>query len=761
MKKIYKIAHTELQTLFYSPIAWLILVIFAVQTGMAFTSSYEQVLKHQMMGDHYSGITFYIFNFKKMLDYLYLYIPLLTMGLMSRELSSGSIKLLYSSPVSNTQIILGKYLAMLIYGLTLVGMIFMFSLFGIFTIKDIDTPVIWTSLSGIYLLICAYAAIGLFMSCLTSYQVVAAMGTLALFAALNYVNQIGQGIQLVRDITYWLSLTGRADALLNGLINSEDVLYFLIVVSLFVILSILKLNADRMKRGRGRNSLKYLTVTLVAMALGYFSSRPMLMGFYDVTRTKSNTLTPNSQAIIKKLKGPLTITTYVNLFEQNYYEGLPTSVNFDKEHFKQYIRFKPDTRMKYVYYYDKTDHPASIAEYPGLTDKQRMERECTIMDLDPKLFLSPKEIGKIIDLSSEHNRFVRVLETEDGKQGRLRLFNDMRKHPDESEITAALKRMVMKLPTVAFLQGHGAREIDNTGDRGYYNFAKDGFTRSALINQGFDFVNVDLSDGAPVPDSITALVIADLKTPLTDTENVQLTKYIQRGGNLLIAGEPGRQESMGPLLSRFGVSLMPGRLVQLHDNYVPDLVLSQPTDTAVKMSYHFNIFKYYNGVITMPGASGLQYSTDKGYQVTPWFMTGPDRGWNELETTNFIDDQPTMNAAAGETEKSYPTVLALSREKGGHQQKIIILGDADCLSNTELGANRKDLRAMNETFVQGVFSWLSDGAVPIDVRRPPMTDDHVNCTLGGMAAAKLFFVWILPGLLAVAGSLIWAIRKRR
>ena len=52
-------------------------------------------------------------------SYLYLYIPLLTMGLMSRELGSGSIKLLYSSPVTNVQIILGKYCSMLAYGLVL------------------------------------------------------------------------------------------------------------------------------------------------------------------------------------------------------------------------------------------------------------------------------------------------------------------------------------------------------------------------------------------------------------------------------------------------------------------------------------------------------------------------------------------------------------------------------------------------------------------------------------------------------------------
>ena len=63
---------------------------------------------------------------------------------------------------------------------------------------------------GLYLLVCAYAAIGLFMSSITSYQVVAAMGTLAVLAVLNFVGDMWQDIDFVRDITYWLAINGRA-----------------------------------------------------------------------------------------------------------------------------------------------------------------------------------------------------------------------------------------------------------------------------------------------------------------------------------------------------------------------------------------------------------------------------------------------------------------------------------------------------------------------------------------------------------------------
>lgn len=77
-------------------------------------------------------------------------------------------------------------------------------------------------------MICAYAAIGLFMSTLTSYQVVAAVGTLAVLAVLNYIGNVGQDIPFVRDITYWLSISGRADTFFKGMICSEDLLLLLI-----------------------------------------------------------------------------------------------------------------------------------------------------------------------------------------------------------------------------------------------------------------------------------------------------------------------------------------------------------------------------------------------------------------------------------------------------------------------------------------------------------------------------------------------------
>ena len=231
MKTIFRLAKTELRILFCSPVSWLILVIFAFQAGLNFSENFGGQLKRLALEYGLGEVTMQTFAgytglLVSMVNNLYLYIPLITMGLMSRELSSGSIKFLYSSPITTTQIILGKYLSMLIYGFILMMILLIYVFFGYFTIENMDLPYVLTGVLGLYLLTCAYAAIGLFMSSITSYQVVAAMGTLAILAVLNFIGDVGQSISFVRDITYWLSISGRTYPFLSGMICSEDILYF-------------------------------------------------------------------------------------------------------------------------------------------------------------------------------------------------------------------------------------------------------------------------------------------------------------------------------------------------------------------------------------------------------------------------------------------------------------------------------------------------------------------------------------------------------
>jgi len=764
---IYKIAKAELQSLFYSPIAWLILIVFTIQSSLSFAASYQMWVEYYSLGYSLDNLTAYVFTdefsgfLPKVQQYLYLYIPLLTMGLMSREFSSGSIKLLYSSPVTNSQIILGKYLTVVVYALILIAILLSYTIFGAITIEHFDFPAIATALFGLFLLICAYGAIGLFMSSLTSYQVVAAIGTFALLAVLNMVGNLWRDIAFVRDITYWLSMRGRSNEFIRGLICSEDVLYFLIVISLFIVLSILRLNANRQKTPASKSFGKYAGIFLIAVILGYFSSRPALMFYHDSTRTKVNTLTPNSQEIVAQMKDGLTINTFVNILEENYFYGLPSWELADMKRFRQYVRFKPEIKMKYFRYYDKADNPGLDKRYPDLSDRERMIQHAKASRLDSNIFKTPEEISKIENLKPEGNRFVRTLLRDNGEKTFLRIFDDNQKFPSEREISAAFKRLVMELPQVGFVKGHGERDCIRSGDRDYNKLAQEKPFRYSLINQGFDFNEVTLDK--EIPENIDILVIAEPRQLITPEEYINLDKYIARGGNLLIAGEPGRQEQINPLAARFGVEFQPGRLVKPSENFSPDFIISLPTKEGGEMMYFLQDMIRRDFVATMPGATAISYqgAKAKGFNVTELLVTDTLGGtWNELETTNFIDDTVKINPSLGEKpEASMPVAIALSREIGDKEQKVLVLSDADCISNGEISIRRKGVQAANYNLIMGAFFWMSDDEVPIDVRRPNPPDTKIFLSISGMTVTKWGYAGVLPLIMGIFYLLLWIRRK--
>lgn len=173
MKTIYNIAKNELKQLFFSPIAWILLVIFFVQCGMAFSEVMSMLLRVKLLGHGLSAVTSQIFIdswngvFPNIQGYLFIYIPLLTMGIISREKTVGTDRLLLSSPVSEFQIVTGKFLSMAFYGIIMLSCLLIQAVLSCIVVKDVDAGPIFSGLLGLYLLILAYAAIGIFMSSLT------------------------------------------------------------------------------------------------------------------------------------------------------------------------------------------------------------------------------------------------------------------------------------------------------------------------------------------------------------------------------------------------------------------------------------------------------------------------------------------------------------------------------------------------------------------------------------------------------------------
>jgi len=886
MKLILKIAKAELRSLFYSPIAWFLTIAFIVQCALIYTQLISQYASLQEMGgmglEFMRQLTTRIFTssfglFGVIMQNLYLYIPLLTMGLISREINGGTISLLYSSPVKIREIVFGKYLAMLVYSFILLLVIGIFMVAGVFDIQSADYGMLLAAALGFYLLLCAYSAIGLFMSSLTSYQIVAAISTFVMIGALSYIGSLWQSVSFVRDLTYFLSLSGRTEHMLAGFITTKDVIYFIVIVYIFLGLTIYKLQSGRETTAWYVPAGRYVAIVVSALAIGYISSRPGLIGYWDTTANQDYTLTPNAQQIVKELgDGRLEVTAYSN-FLDNHSFGLPGQRNNYLARWERYLRFKPDIDFHFVNYYDT---PLALtydffSSYKGKTMKQIVAQRAKGADLDMTMLETPEQIQKEIDLKPEMNRFVMKLSYK-GRSTFLRVFNDQSTWPGETEVSAAFKRLLQaKIPVIGFVTGDGERNAARKGDREYKMVTSDKTFRYALINQGFDIDTLSLAT-QEIPGNITALVLADPQRELSAGAVKKLQSYIAKGGNLLIAGEPGRQQLLNPLLKILGVQLMNGMLEQQSEDHAPTLVLPHLTKSAIGLSKMLDKPSVDTLPVSMNGVAGLSFHDTSGFHIQQLLVTkagtvhntmgrNPDSdmvnnedganaklskngrsltsglvmgnksklaeesvnipaGWvmrnghpMPLRFARIMDSlkkktgaadssmskhnnnpafvgsgrnlppgsvisgkritplsvaQPHKLAMKGLTKtgssissnnidlkNSYATALALTRQINGKQQRIIISGDADFLSNIEL--IRRNIETSNFNLCTALFSWLDYGQFPINASRPDAKDNRVTVSTDRVAFLKFLYIWLLPGLILIIAAIFLIRRKRK
>lgn len=766
MRSILRILKTELKVFFFSPIAWLILLVFAVQVGAAFCGLYTDNLRYQEIGYPVYDATAKLISgmrglFVQMLNNLYLYIPLLTMGLMSREYSNGSIKLLYSSPVSNFQIIIGKYLSTMVYGLILVLVMCLPTIFVAKYVESPDIMMMAVAALGVYITICAYSAIGLFLSTITQYQVVAVISTLIVLAVLNFIGNVGQEYDLVRDITFWLSISGRSKVFLEGMICTREVLYFVLVIFMFLSMSIIKLRGQRLKLPVWKTALNYAAVFVVVFGLGILSSRPQFIKYYDATQAKSNTLTEYSQEVMSKITDGLTITTYANVLDETWFYAEPRSKNRDLKRFEKYLRFKPDIKQKYVYYYGDyySNYRYERDEYKDKTPRELVQAIYRWSRQDTTTYMPQEQVWAMDDIRAEGGRMVRVLSRDNGRKAILRVYDDSYIHPSETEITVAMKTLVERPAVPAFVVGHGERSMNDNGDNGYGLLATHRVARHALINQGF--MPREISLEKPIPIDVDFLIISDMKSPLSAVELENYKNFIDRGGNALILGEPRRQKNMNPLIEPLGLKYADNLLVSPNDLFADDLIIAdvKPCET---MSPSFAGLASNGIKATMSSACAIErIPSENGFHVDDIMVTADKGVWIETKTRDFANEKSVLNPEAGEVEQQYTVAAVASRKVKGKDQIIIVTGDSDIFSPKELNANRAGVRAANFNFFNEFMYSMTLGEYPINIGREISPDTRFTASHDVLPWMNFIYKWFIPAIILISCLVVLIYRKRR
>lgn len=242
------IAWAELKRLFLSPLAWVILAVVQLILGFMFLSNLEYffiVQARLMASGGTQGVTEIVVAplFGNAAIVLLLVIPLISMRLLAEERRQRTLPLLYSAPVSMTQIVLGKYtgllgfLAILLLGIALMPL-------SLLAGGRLDSGMVAAGLLGLSLLLAAFAAVGLFMSSLTQHQMVAALGTFGALLLFWILDWAGGGEQ--SGVLSYLSLLNHYEPFLNGVFDTADVAYLLLFTLTFLVLSVRRLDMERL-----------------------------------------------------------------------------------------------------------------------------------------------------------------------------------------------------------------------------------------------------------------------------------------------------------------------------------------------------------------------------------------------------------------------------------------------------------------------------------------------------------------------------------
>ena len=250
---VFTLAQRELRTLFLSPLAWAILAVVQFILAYLFLSQLSEFLTLQpqlKVIEGAPGVTDLVVVpvFGSAAFILMMVVPLLTMRVISEERRSRSLPLLFSAPLSMSEIIIGKYLGIVAFLVIMSLMITVMPLSLLFA-GTIDMGLLAAILLGLILLIAAFAAIGIYMSALTQQPTVAAISTFGVLLLLWIVDWAGgkAGDPGATGVLTYLSMLRHFEGMSRGIFSSADVIYFLLFIATFLILSIRKLDAERMK----------------------------------------------------------------------------------------------------------------------------------------------------------------------------------------------------------------------------------------------------------------------------------------------------------------------------------------------------------------------------------------------------------------------------------------------------------------------------------------------------------------------------------
>jgi len=444
----------------------------------------------------------------------------------------------------------------------------------------------------------------------------------------------------------------------------------------------------------------FIVLLLVAVGLIAFLSKRYAIEA-DWTSNKRNTLSEASQQLLQTIKQLPEFTVYATEQEQ-----IRKPID---DLLRRYQRARPDINIKYI-------NP----------------------ELEPDLV---RELGISVDgelVLELNNRSERI------------------KQATEQNITNALQRLARSEERwLLFIDGHGERKPDGEANHDLGEWGKQ------LSNKGIKVRNLTLTDNPVIPRNAAAVVIASPQLDYLAGEVTAIEQYVKDGGNLLWLAEPGSLHKLDALANDLALQFIPGTIV---DPNTQLLGINDPRFAIVSQYPQHDITSDFSAVTLYPKATALELKQTSDWQRTVILQTLP-RSWSEngelsgqIQYDQGIDTAGPLTIGVAMTRK-ITSEPANNADKQPHpasrEQRIIVIGDGDFLSNTYLGNGGNLNLGLN------IVNWLAHDDQFISIPAKAASDVDLQLTATAQTVIAFGFLLLVPLIMAGTGTAIWLKRRKQ
>jgi ABC-type uncharacterized transport system involved in gliding motility auxiliary subunit len=449
----------------------------------------------------------------------------------------------------------------------------------------------------------------------------------------------------------------------------------------------------------------------------------------DWTKAKIYSLSETTRKIVKGLKSPVDVTVFMTSRSQIYPQV--------KEILQRYKALSPNIRV------EELDPERNLARAQQLVNEYQVKQNTVVFKSGPRKKYVPEDQIAEFDFSGM------------GGPGNLKTFKG------ESAFTSAILTVTSdKSPKVYFATGHGEKETEDASERGLSDL-KD------LLTKDNDTVAPWASLGkSDVPSDADLIVVPGPKTGWLSAESAALSKYLARGGHVLLmldpvlpqAGGPDPQLGLGATLKDWGV--------RLDNDIVVDPGNALPFMGAETVyANHFGSHEIVDSLASaklaavFPLARSVAAGTSShaGFAATVLVQTTSD-GWGETDLVHLsdvkkdpADVQAPVSLAVAVSRGKDAKVSGADAEAGA---RLVVVGDSDFVNNSGLGS------ASNANLVLNAIHWVigSENLVGI----APKTPEQTSMTLSASQLRQVSLLALvgIPGLAIVMGIGVWLRRRQ-